>query len=299
MIKRPQPHLDKLIAASANKKCSSQDRRLLHVAKRKYEKWLNATESLTSIGRTRVDEMVALLNEYKDALEVELIAKQGSAFLKRQKGQMKLDNSVIEEFLPHLVCTEIIQGLNHEQFSVGPQKAFMSLSFMPRSFEHLRQAPEVVLKVKDQDFAIGSTLHYKFSSTADFSLEETTAGDFALTVLAAESKVNLDKTMFQEAAGTAARLKQGCPIAKYYLIVEYLDMTPEDTRLTAIDNVFLLRKAKRLSFEKRSSSEEVELQHRNFPIVSDVVWNSAQEIQNFVNAVWYDPEAALQRGSFV
>ncbi len=86
MIKRPQPHLDKLIAASANKKCSSQDRRLLHVAKRKYEKWLNATESLTSIGRTRVDEMVALLNEYKDALEVELIAKRGSAFLKRQKG---------------------------------------------------------------------------------------------------------------------------------------------------------------------------------------------------------------------
>ena len=299
MIKRPQPHLDKLTAALANSKCSPQDRALLSTAKSKYEKWFTNTAGLNSTGRGRVNEMVTLLNTYKDELEVDLIAKQGSAFLKRQKGQMKLDNSVIEEFLPHLVHPDILQGLNHTAFSVGPQKAFMSLSFMPRSFGHLKQTPEVVLKVKDQDFAIGSTVHYKFSSSPDFSPKETTAGNFALAVLAAECKVNLDKTMFQEAAGTAARLKLGCPVAKYYLIVEYLDMTPEDTRLTAIDNVFLLRKTKRFSSEKRSSAEEVALQHRDFPISSDVVWNFVQEIQNFVDAVWYDPGAALQRGSFV
>ena len=51
--------------------------------------------------------------------------------------------------------------------------------------------------------------------------------------------------MFQECAGTAARLKQGCPVSKYYALVEYLDMQAEDTRLTEIDNVFLLRRAKR------------------------------------------------------
>lgn len=299
MITRPRPHLDKLTAALANRKSSSQDRSLLSVAQKKYEKWITDTRSLNSTGRKRADEMVALLNRYKDELEVDLIAKQGSAFLKRQKGQMKLDNSVIEEFLPYLVCSEIIRGLNHSRFSVGPQKAFMSLSFMPRSFEHLKQMPEVVLKVKDQDFVIGSTVHYKFSSSPEFSLRETTDGKFALAVLAAECKVNLDKTMFQEAAGTAARLKQGCPVAKYYLIVEYLDMTPEDTRLTAIDNVFLLRKTKRLASDKRNSAEEVALQHRHFPISSDVVWNFVQEIQTFVDAVWYDPEAALRRGSFV
>lgn len=66
-----------------------------------------------------------------------------------------------------------------------------------------------------------------------------------LAVLAVECKVNYDKTMFQECAGTAARLKQGCPISKYYALVEYLSMQPEDTRLTSIDNVFLLRKVKK------------------------------------------------------
>jgi hypothetical protein len=243
--------------------------------------------------------MVAHLNQYKNALEVELIAKRGSDFLKRQKGQLKLDNSVIEEFLPMLVCSDIIKGLNHARFTCGPQQAFMSLSFMPQSFDDLGKTPRVVLKVKDQDFAIGSAVHYKFSATADFQTSDTRSGDFALAVLAAECKVNLDKTMFQEAAGTAARLKQGCPIAKYYVIIEYLDMTAEDPRLTAIDNVFLLRKTRRLPFDKRSDAAEVERQHMEYPISADVVWRFVQEIQGFVDAVWYDPEDALRRGTFV
>jgi hypothetical protein len=44
---------------------------------------------------------------------------------------------------------------------------------------------------------------------------------------------------------------------KYYALVEFLDMQPEDVRLTDIDNVFLLRKAKRLPYEKRSIYAEV------------------------------------------
>jgi hypothetical protein len=105
--------------------------------------------------------------------------------------------------------------------------------------------------------------------------------------------------MFQEAAGTAARLKQGCPMARYYLLVEYLDMEPEDCRLTAIDNVFLLRHAKRLPFEKRNKYEEVKAQHQAKPIDPEIVWRFCQEIQAFVKAVWYDPGKALERGSFI
>lgn len=120
-----------------------------------------------------------------------------------------------------------------------------------------------------------------------------------LAVLAAECKVNLDKTMFQEAAGTAARLKQGCPMSRYYVLVEYLDMEPEDCRLTAIDNVFLLRHAKRLPFGKRTDYEEVKAQHHVSPIDVEVIWRFCEEIQSFVEAVWYDPGQALQRGSFV
>lgn len=105
--------------------------------------------------------------------------------------------------------------------------------------------------------------------------------------------------MFQEAAGTAARLKQGCPVAKYFLLVEYLDMIPEDCRLTAIDNVFLLRHAKRLPFGKRNVLEEVERLHKSHPIDPEVVWLFVQEIQNFIGTAWYDPDHVLERGTFV
>lgn len=295
----PTPHLDKLNAAVDNPKCPAKDRRLLREARDHYRDWIRKTAALTATGRERVEQLVGLLNDYKNAIEVSLIAKQGSAFLRRQKGQLKLDSSVMEEFLPMLVCPEVIAGLNHARFAAGPQQAFLSLSFVPRAFEDLGAAPKVMLKVKDQDFAIGSTVYYRFSASPDFPPTTTSSGNFALAVVAAECKVNLDKTMFQEAAGTAARLKQGCPIARYFVCVEYLDMTPEDPRLTAIDNVFLLRKAKRLPFEKRSDPVEVERQHAEYPIAADVVWRFTREIQAFVEAVWYDPENAVRRGSFV
>lgn len=69
--------------------------------------------------------------------------------------------------------------------------------------------------------------------------------------------------------------------------------------MTDIDNVFLLRKVKRLSFEKRSILSEVKAQHRNSAISSDVIAMFANEIQRFIDAIWYDPNAALTRGSFV
>jgi len=299
MTLQQHSHLDKLEAACQNPKCQPEDRGLLEEAKQHYRAWIDATLTLESSGRDRVIEMVRLLNQYKDTLEVELIAKRGSPFLKRQKGQLKLDNSVLEEFVPLLMVPKVIRGLNHSRFNAGPQQAFMSLSFVPTSFEHLGAKPEVVVKVKDQDFSIGSTIHYKLAPTASFPPADTASGSFALAVLSAEIKVNLDKTMFQEAAGTAARLKQGCPVAKYYLLVEYLDMTPEDPRLTAIDNVYLLRKTKRLPFDKRDKPAEVEGQHRNFPISADVVWKFTRQIQAFVEAVWYDPDDALRRGAFI
>ena len=175
----------------------------------------------------------------------------------------------------------------------------MSLAFFPKSFKELTHKPNIFIKTKDQDFIIGTKIHYKFSTTQTFEEQNTVDGSLILAVLAAECKINLDKTMFQEAAGTAARLKQGCPVARYYLLVEYLDMTPEDCRLTAIDNVFLLRHARRLPFEKRNVIEEVEHQHKEHPIDYRVIWMFVQEIQKFIDAIWYDPDEALKRGSFV
>lgn len=292
------PHKEKLIAAIENPK-SNEDVTLLKEALAGYDVWISKTKALTSKGQKRVSEMTALLNEYKNYLEVDLIATKGSDFLKRQKGQLKLDNSVLEEFLIHLVNPAILNNLPNFELETGPQTAFMSLAFRPSTISNLNRKPEVILKVKDQDFTIGKEIHYKFSSDASFSNQKTVDGKFYLAVLAAECKINYDKTMFQECAGTAARLKQGCPIAKYYALVEYLDMQPEDTRLTEIDNVFLLRKAKRLPFEKRSLLTEVKAQHKDFPISAEVISLFVKEIQNFIDATWYNPDEALRRGSFV
>lgn len=292
------PHLNKLMAALANPKCRA-DRPLLKRALKLYQRWAGDIGKVPGKGKARVKNMVRLLNQYKDDLELNLILKQGSPFLRRQKGQLKLDSSILEDFLIQLVSPQVIRGLGNTRFLVGPQDAFMSLSFRPRDFRHLDQRPEVVLKTKDQDFVIGSEIHYKLSSQPEFQPEYTTEGSFVLAVLAAECKINLDKTMFQEAAGTASRLKQGCPIAKYFVLVEYLDMEPEDPRLTDIDNVFLLRHAKRLPFEKRKVIAEVERLHKQFPIDAEVIWRFVQEIQAFVDAAWYNPEEALRKGAFV
>lgn len=293
------PHKDKIIAAISNPKCST-DKKLLGEVLERYNSWTASIKTLTSKKKERVGQMVDLLNEYKNFLEVDIIAKRGSAFLKRQKGQLKLDNSILEEFLIYLVDSNIINGLPTDfQIDCGPHTAFMSLSFRPEGIASLDKSPSVVLKQKDQDFTLGKKIHYKFSSSSTFNKNKTTAGKLFLSVFAAEIKVNYDKTMFQECAGTASRLKQGCPIAKYYALVEYLDMLPEDCRLTEIDNVFLLRKTKRLPVNKRPLFLEIEKQHNDFPISEDVIWNFVQEMQNFVNAVWYDPNGALKRGSFV
>ena len=293
------PHKDKLLAAITNPKCSD-DKDLLSEALKSYEEWIKKLEALTEKGRERVDKMIDYLNEYKDLLEVDLIAGKGTEFLKRQKGQLKLDNSIMEEFLIHLVHPDIIKGLPTDfNIESGPQNAFMSLAFMPTDIKSLNSKPEIILKTKDQDFTVGKSIFYKFSSNSNFENSKSISGNIFLAVLAAEVKVNYDKTMFQECAGTASRLKQGCPISKYYALVEYLDMQPEDCRLTDIENVFLLRKAKRLPFEKRSIFDEVKKIHKDFPIDKDVVWSFITEIQNFIEAVWYDPDAALKRGSFI
>ncbi len=291
-----KPHRDKLIAAINNKK-AKDDKGLLEAAFKAYENWTAQLSTLKTKGDDRVREMTKLLNEYKDYLEVDLIAKDGSPFIKRQKGQLKLDNSVMEEFLIHLVHDDVLENLP-EGIETGSQTAFMSLSFRPSSIENLNQQPEIVLKQKDQDFTIGKSIYYQLSPDSKFDKKVTTDGRLFLAVLAAEVKVNYDKTMFQECAGTASRLKQGCPLSKYYALIEYLDMKPEDVRLTDIDNVFLLRKAKRLPYEKRSIFEEVRDQHKDNPICPDVMIKFVKEIQDFVNATWYDADAALKRGSF-
>lgn len=59
--------------------------------------------------------------------------------------------------------------------------------------------------------------------------------------------------MFQEASATAHDLKSAAPGAKYFLLCEWLDMSPVSTAPTDIDEVLILRKAKRISSNVRNT----------------------------------------------
>ena len=74
----------------------------------------------------------------------------------------------------------------------------------------------------------------------------------------AELKTNLDKTMFQEACATARDVKLAVTGSKYYLLCDFLDIQPISTDTTDIDEILILRKAKRLNSNIRSKYSDYE-----------------------------------------
>ena len=122
----PAPHGDKLDALLKNDKLPTSDRRRTEELVKRYRTWLASLTRLPT-GNGGLTEAVRLLNEYRLFLDLEVVFNSQDDFLYRQKGQLKLDNTVIEEFLPHLVSRsfpDIATG-----FSVGPHSCFAALYF--------------------------------------------------------------------------------------------------------------------------------------------------------------------------
>jgi hypothetical protein len=209
---------------------------------------------LTSASGATVDEtvakMVTLLNDYRLFLDLEVIFDSDDDFLYRQKGQLKLDNSVLEEFLPHLISKCVTKEIELANVGLGPTTAFSAVYFTS-SLENQLPGGGLHVRTKDQDFAIGKRLYLRASHDPDF--QDCVTKEFYLGYVVAECKTNLDKTMFQEACATAHDTKSAVTGAKYYLLCEWLDMTPQSTAPTDIDEVLLLRKAKRMSSNIRSA----------------------------------------------
>lgn len=107
------PHKEKLLAAMDNPKAKF-DLDLLKEAYSVYGQWTDHLHALTSVKTERIVDMVRFLNEYKDFIEIELIAKRGSDFLN------KLDNSILEEFLIYLIHPAILDHLPTFQLETGP-----------------------------------------------------------------------------------------------------------------------------------------------------------------------------------
>lgn len=243
----------KLEKAKSNKKVPSSDRKSIDQALQKYDQWIESINQIqVADGETFIRQAIPLLSHYKFYIDFDLIFNRESSFLYRQKGQLKLDNTIIEEFLPLLITRALeLDGIDLSQVQINTQtKTFSSMRFMSNlGTEQSDLGMEI--KTKDQDFAISKKLFMKLSQSENFDTGMIKKIDIGFIM--AELKTNLDKTMFQEASATAKDVKATVPGSRFFLLAEFLDMPPISTLTTDIDEVLVLRKAKRLSAGVRSS----------------------------------------------
>ncbi|WP_371480858.1 Bpu10I family restriction endonuclease [Kitasatospora sp. NBC_00315] len=246
---RPTPHKSKLSELLKNSKLPAADRPAVAEALSQYEKWIEGMKSLTTEGDELVRDLVDQLNTYKKHVELNLIWDSNQDFLFRQRGQLKIDNSIIEEFMPWLIDHRIIPELADQDVYAGPAGAFAA-AYFSSSLAAPLGGISMKVRTKDQDFTLSRKAYLKASFKPDFPAGGSSSINICLAYIAAECKTNLDKTMFQEASATSHDLKIAVPAARYYLICEYLDMTPISTAGSDIDEVLILR-GKRLGSHKR------------------------------------------------
>lgn len=246
---KPTPHLEKLNATLANDKLPGADRPRIEAAIERYRNWIAAMSKVDGPPDVALPALVSHLDEYKRVVDLDLIFDSPEDFLYRQKGQLKLDNSIIEEFLPWLLAPPVCTDLpNH--FTTGPTTCYSAIYF-EGSMRDERPGAGIKLRTKDQDFAISRRLFIRASHNVDFSKSASLEANIGY--VATEIKTNLDKTMFQEACATARDLRMAVPGARYFLMCEWLDMTPVSTAPTDIEEVLILRKGKRLAANVRKN----------------------------------------------
>src|SRR5690625_2635576 len=75
------PHGDKLRELLVNSKLPAEDKPRVERQLDLYAKWVKAMSALQSTGDTKVADLVALLNEYKRSVELDLIWDSAGEFL--------------------------------------------------------------------------------------------------------------------------------------------------------------------------------------------------------------------------
>ena len=304
MFNLPRPHGDKLAALLDNEKLPNTDKPLVQKAVENHQKWLKDLENISG-NMTVVPELVSHLTSYKRYIDLELIFDSENDFLYRQKGQLKLDNSIIEEFLPILVTTVFADSLKDKELSFGPTQCFSSLRF-ESSLKASSKGGGMNIRAKDQDFAISRKIFLKAAHNQDFN--DSISREVNIAYVAAECKTNLDKTMFQESAATAIDVKLSVPGAKYFLLCEWLDMSPISSSLTDIDEILILRKGKRLSSNIRNAFSTAQGRKKNrdnfvnhldsHPFAPDVFIRFLSEIETMIGKDELDEQDVLSRGYF-
>jgi len=292
-------HYEKLVAARNNPRYRKEKYiKFFEKVLPLYEKWKQINLEITGLDEKSIIERVKWLNWYKDELELNIAAEcgvhpyfgEGETF----SAQTKIFSSVLEEFLYYLFKDMIPQGAR-----IGKGSAFAELVITPRNFKELVEGrPTVSVKSKDLDFLLGADLTFIIRPTAQ-SLDKflsNTSITLTIPAVAVECKTNIDKTMLNEAAGTAEFLKKGNPYVLYIVLAEYLDFTiRENPRLTKIDQIYILRKMKRPAVGQRT----LEFFKKRKPIQHDLILHFFNLVREHLGRTWWDPESAVERGMLI
>lgn len=303
MIQLPTPHYNKLIACLKNPGLPISDRDRVEEAVNMYRQWIHKLESVEKGQVNTVEELVKATNKYKRFIELDLIFDSTDNFLYRQKGQLKLDNTILEEFLPQLIYRSL-RNID-DSFEIGPKNTFSGLSFLS-SLGNPGQGGEPTLRTKNQDFVLGKKLYLKTAFDQEFTNSRLVESH--LGYICAECKTNLDKTMFQEAVATSRDLKIAVPSSLYFLVCEFLDMTPVSITSTQIDDVLIVRKCRRMSanirqeYKTPESRKQYRQEYANFIDTSkyypDVFQRMIDKIQTVVDDTAPGVGQVLERGHF-
>ncbi len=301
--KLPTPHLAKLKALLKNPRLPAADKPRVTEALERYEQWIEELQSIKCGKKGSVQKLVDATNRYKMFVDLDLIFDSPKEFLYRQKGQLKLDNTILEEFLPQLLFRGL--SLPKGMFEFGPQKTFTGLSFTS-AIAKPGVGGKATIRTKNQDFVLGKRLFMMTSFDKNFANAERIESH--LGYVCVECKTNLDKTMFQEAVATSRDLKIAVPLSLYFLVCEFLDMTPVSITSTHIDDVLIVRKSKRMSSNIRQEYKTTKDRktHRdeyiNFLTASkyyaDVFQRMIDKIQSVADDTNPPANRVLKRGHF-
>ena len=208
-------------------------------------------EPYISFSRTMEDGLqgaVDGLNEYKD------FVSEHSSF----SAQSKFAPTIVEEFL----CLLLQERFGNDILRYGSIKAYSSLYFSYSGTEEFKQGVDLRINVKDQDVSI---FKEEVIQTAD-----GTEHKIFIPLVCIECKTYLDKTMYEGAVATAAKVKTGNPHCLFVIVTETYDMASNvDISSSQIDNIYVLRKRRR---------------RRDIPIQADVVESLLDRIERHLNA---------------
>lgn len=174
-----------------------------------------------------LDAVCAAYNAYRHVLEVDVIHGSAGRFLPRQRGQLKLESTALEEFCAAVVA-RFVPDLD-PTLTVGPARTYAGMM--------LDADGTMTVRTKDQDVAIGRPLTLSVTG-ADGT---THARNVFFAPVTVEAKTNLDATMLASINATARDLKWAVTDAAAFVVCDWLDATPHPSGSSFVDRVFVLR----------------------------------------------------------